>query len=89
MNILISILAIVSVLSFTASIYTLSKLFNALVEIESFKKSTHTVQFVGASKKDVEVSDEIEKYNKEYLEEAQEKFPNFATFEDDLELKGL
>ena len=94
MYLIISVLAIVSILSISASIYTLSKLFNVLVEIESFKKSTHSVQFVGASKEDINVSEkfetaQIDKFEKEYREEAQLNYPELATLDGDLELKGL
>jgi len=89
MNLILLSLAFVSMLSLAASLFAISKLFNVMVELESFKKSTHSVQFVGANKEDINVSKDIEKFEKEYREEAQIQFPNFATLDEDLELKGL
>lgn len=82
-------LAIISIVSLITSIFCILKVLSLWVEIESFKKSTHSVQFVGATPEGVKMSEKIESFEKEYREQAQEAYPEFATFKEDLELKGL
>lgn len=86
-------LFIFSLLSFLVSLFTLSKLFTLSVDLKAFKNSTHTVQYVGATKSNISISDKVEEeiseFQKEYREESQIAYPQFATFEEDLELRGL
>lgn len=64
-----------------------SKYVDIKAELEGFKRSTHKVQLIDTSNK--KTLEDITKYQKEYREEAQEAFPEFATDDEDLELKGL
>lgn len=89
MDAIYTAITIFSGISLITSIYTLSKYINILIQLEAFKKSTHTIQYVGASKGDVKLSETLEEYNKEYSEESQLAYPEFATFEGDLDVKGL
>lgn len=85
----------ISLISIGLSIFAMTKLFKLSVEIEAFKRSTHTVQYVGANAQgQVKVSDNIDdgdisEFQKEFREESQTAYPEFATFEGDLELRGL
>lgn len=80
-----------SSISIVASIFTLTKLYSISVEVESFKKSTHQVQIIDTANHIADPKDEenLEKYKKEYQEEAREEFPVMATYPEDLTLKGL
>lgn len=64
-----------------------SKYIDLKADIEGFKRSTHSVQLIDTSNK--QVMEDIYKYQKEYQEEAQEAYPEFATFEEDLESRGI
>lgn len=64
-----------------------SKYIDIKADVEGFKRSTHSVQVIDTSSK--EAMQSLEKYQKEYNEEAREAFPEFATTEEDLELRGI
>lgn len=64
-----------------------SKYIDLKADVEGFKRSTHSVQLIDTSNK--EEMENIKKYQKEYQEEAQEAYPEFATFDEDLESRGL
>ena len=67
---------------------------NSYIETQSFKKSTHSVQYVGATKNDIKISDDLDsdnldKINKEYSEDLEEVMPWFSPSEDDKKLRSL
>jgi len=88
-------LTMISLFSIGLSVFAISKLFKVSVEIAAFKASTHTVQYVGANAsgavgvKDSIDDTDITEFQKEYREESRTAYPEFATYDDDLELKGL
>jgi len=88
-------LLVVGICSFVFSIIGLLAGLIAYTETQAFKKSTHSVQYVGAKPSDIGVSntpDEsntLNKLNKEYAEEIEEVMPWAATQEEDRQLRSF
>lgn len=82
-------------LSTVLSLGAINFAFKCMVEVEAFKKSTHRVQYVGATKDQIKVSDEpndldssgLDVINKNHKENVESVLDFFAPSDEDRELK--
>jgi len=67
----------------------------AYTETQSFKKSTHSVQYVGAKPQDIGISDTpegpnpLDTLNKEYSEEIEQEMPWASSSDEDKTLRSF
>ncbi len=90
-NVFMTVCAVSAIFSLFAFYFSLV----SYIETQSFKKSTHSVQYVGATADQIKVSDNLEetpsidKLNKEYSEDVEEVMPFFSPSDDDKKLRSL
>ena len=87
-------LIITAIVSAIFSILALGVALYCAIELASFKKSTHSIQYVDpnidkANEEFIKAQQDIEKYNKEYSEELQAEMPFFHKDKDDLKRQSL
>lgn len=87
LTVIASVSAIFSILALAVGIY-------CAIELKSFKKSTHTVQYVDptidkANEEFLKASQDIDKFNSEYSSELEQEMPFFHQDEEELKRRSL
>lgn len=88
-------LLVLMICGFVFSILALGFSVVAYIETQSFKKSTHSVQYVGAKPSDIGVSETpegpspLDILNKEYSEEVGNVMPWASSSEEDIALRSF
>lgn len=87
-------LTITAIVSTIISILALGTALYCAVELISFKKATHTVQYIDptidkANEDFIKASNDIDQFNKEYSSELETEMPFFYKDKEDLKVNSL